>query len=143
MDLMAEAFKLQHAGRSIIHVAVGEPGAPTPRLAGPVSASCGELSQPPFTADASTSRISADPCQRPTTPLALQKILLALTRAFAHVQHQRSSGTPPAQAYESSLPVEADLKVGKPVGSQASNNVAAVTPCCVMIWSLAPTTDLR
>jgi aspartate/methionine/tyrosine aminotransferase len=31
MDLMAEAFKLQRAGRSIIHLAVGEPGAPTPR----------------------------------------------------------------------------------------------------------------
>ncbi|MDI6834985.1 MAG: pyridoxal phosphate-dependent aminotransferase [Rhizobiaceae bacterium] len=32
MDVMADAFKLQREGRSIIHLAVGEPGAPTPRV---------------------------------------------------------------------------------------------------------------
>jgi aspartate/methionine/tyrosine aminotransferase len=31
MDVMAEAFRLQREGRSIIHLAVGEPGAPTPK----------------------------------------------------------------------------------------------------------------
>ncbi|MGO4855356.1 pyridoxal phosphate-dependent aminotransferase [Phaeovulum sp. W22_SRMD_FR3] len=33
MDVMAEAFRLRREGRSIIHLAVGEPGAPTPKLA--------------------------------------------------------------------------------------------------------------
>ncbi|SDN51751.1 pyridoxal phosphate-dependent aminotransferase [Ensifer sp. YR511] len=32
MDVMADAFKLQREGRSIIHLAVGEPGAPTPTV---------------------------------------------------------------------------------------------------------------
>jgi aspartate/methionine/tyrosine aminotransferase len=31
MDVMAKALKLQREGRSVIHLAVGEPGAPTPR----------------------------------------------------------------------------------------------------------------
>lgn len=33
MDVMAEAFRLSREGGSIIHLAVGEPGAPTPKLA--------------------------------------------------------------------------------------------------------------
>ncbi len=68
MDVMAEAFRLGREGRSITHLAVGEPGAPTPMLARAAAAAALEHGRIGYTEALGTPALRARISRYPTSP---------------------------------------------------------------------------